>query len=125
MGLPGSGLPGGSDGKESVCNAGDLGSIPGLGRSSGEGNGTTLGASLVAQRVKCLPAVQETWVQSGSGRTPGEGNDTPLQCSCLENPCGQRSLAGYSPWSRKESATTEQLILMSLYWESKIISCRK
>ena len=125
MGLPGSGLPGGSDGKESVCNAGDLGSIPGLGRSSGEGNGTTLGASLVAQRVKCLPAVQETWVQSGSGRTPGEGNDNPLQCSCLENPCGQRSLAGYSPWSRKESATTEQLILMSLYWESKIISCRK
>ena len=34
-----SGFPGDSDGKESACNAGDLGSIPGLGRSSGEGNG--------------------------------------------------------------------------------------
>ena len=33
------GLPGGSDGKESACNAGDLGSIPGSGRSPGKGNG--------------------------------------------------------------------------------------
>ena len=34
--------PGGSDGKESACNAGDLGLIPGLGRSPGEGNGNPL-----------------------------------------------------------------------------------
>ena len=39
---PNLGFPGGSDGKESVCNAGDLGWIPGLGRSPGEGNGYTL-----------------------------------------------------------------------------------
>ena len=36
------GFPGGSDGKESMCNAGDLGSIPGLGRFPGEGNGYPL-----------------------------------------------------------------------------------
>ena len=36
------GFPGSSDGKESDCNAGDLDSIPGLGRSPGEGNGTPL-----------------------------------------------------------------------------------
>ena len=36
------GLPGGSDGKASVYNAGDLGSIPGSGRSPGEGNGNPL-----------------------------------------------------------------------------------
>ena len=36
------GFPGGSDGKESACNAGDLGSIPGSGRSPGEGNGNPL-----------------------------------------------------------------------------------
>ena len=36
------GLPGGSDGKESARNAGDLGSIPGSGRSPGEGNGNPL-----------------------------------------------------------------------------------
>ena len=35
-------FPGGSDSKESVCNAGDLGLIPGLGRSPGEGNGNPL-----------------------------------------------------------------------------------
>ena len=36
------GFPGGSAGKESTCNVGDLGSIPGLGRSPGEGNGYPL-----------------------------------------------------------------------------------
>ena len=43
----------------------------------------------------------------GSGSSPGEGNGSPLQYSCLENSHGQRSLAGYSPWGRKESDTTE------------------
>ena len=36
------GFPGGSDGKDSACNAGDLGSIPGSGRYPGEGNGNAL-----------------------------------------------------------------------------------
>ena len=57
---------GGSAGKESVCNAGDLGSIPGLGRSPGEGISYPLQyswASLVAQLVKNLPAMWGTWVQ--------------------------------------------------------------
>ena len=40
--IPGSGFPGGLDSKESTCNAGDLGLIPGLGRSPGEGNGYPL-----------------------------------------------------------------------------------
>ena len=50
-------------GKESACNAGDLGSIPGLGSSPREGIGYPLQyswASLVAQMVKNLPAMQET-----------------------------------------------------------------
>jgi len=59
--------------KESACNAGNLGSVPGLGRS------------------------------------PGRGNGSPIQYSCLENPHGQRNLAGCSLWSRKESDTTEWL----------------
>ena len=36
------GFPGGSDYKESACNVGDLGSVSGLGRSPGEGNGNSL-----------------------------------------------------------------------------------
>ena len=63
----------GSDGKESACSVGDLGSIPGLGRS------------------------------------PRGVHGNPLQYSCLENPHRQRSLAGYTPWGRKESDTTERL----------------
>ena len=62
-------FPGGSDGKELACNAGDMGSIPGLGRSP--------------------------------------GNIIPLQCSCLENLPGLRSLAGHSPWGHKELDMTE------------------
>ena len=42
------GLPCGSDGKESACNAGDAGLIPGLGRSPGEGNGNRLQYSCMA-----------------------------------------------------------------------------
>ena len=38
----------------------------------------------------------------GLGRYPGRGHDNPLQYSCLENPHGQRSLVGYSPWDHKE-----------------------
>ena len=57
---------------------------------SGEGFDMWLslvGASLVAQRLKSLPAMWETRVRSlGSGRSPGEGNGNPLQYSCLENP---------------------------------------
>jgi len=61
------GSPGGSDGKESACNAGDSGLISGSGRSAGEGIGYPLQnswASLVAQLVKNPPAMWETWVQS-------------------------------------------------------------
>ena len=43
------------------------------------------------------------------GRSPGGGLGNPLQYSCLENPHGQRSLVGYSPWGCKELDTTEQL----------------
>ena len=42
-----------------------------------------------------------------SGRSPGVGSGNPLQYSCLENPHGQRSLAGYSSWGHKESDMTE------------------
>ena len=45
----------------------------------------------------------------GLGRAPGEVNGYPLQYVCLENPCGQKSLANYSPWGRKESDMTERL----------------
>ena len=66
------GFPGGSGCKESACNAGELGSIPGLGRCPGGG-----------------------W-QPTPVFLPGEFQ-------------GQRSLAGYRPWSLKESDMTEQL----------------
>ena len=83
------GFPGGSDSKESVCNAGDLDSIPGLGRS------------------------------------PGGGHGNPLQYSCLENPHGQRSLEGYSPWGCTESDTTERLSIHTHMGTEKGVKHRK
>jgi hypothetical protein len=48
----------------------------------------------------------------GSGRSLGEGNGNPLQYSSLENPHGQRSLVGYSPWGHYESDMTKRLNTM-------------
>ena len=59
------GFPGSSAGKESSCNAGDPGLTPGSGKSPGEGIGYPLQyswGSLVAQMVKNLPVMWETWV---------------------------------------------------------------
>ena len=67
-------FPGGSDGKESTCSVGDLGLIPGLGKS------------------------------------PGGGLGNPVQYFCLENPHGQGSLAGYSPWGCKELDMTVYIL---------------
>ena len=64
------GFPDSSAGKQSSCNAEDPRSIPGLGRSAGEGIGYPLQyswASLVAQLVKSPLAIRETWVQSLGG----------------------------------------------------------
>ena len=71
----GGGFPDGLVGKESACHAEDPGSIPGSGRSPGEGIGCPLQyswASLVAQLVKNLPAMQETWVRSLGREDPLE-----------------------------------------------------
>ena len=43
----------------------------------------------------------------GLRRSPGGRHGNPLQCSCLENPHGQRSLAGCSPWGHKQLDMTE------------------
>ena len=61
------GFPESSVGKESTCNSGDFSSIPGLGKSTGEGIGYPFQyswASLVAKLVKNPPAMWEAWVQS-------------------------------------------------------------
>ena len=73
------GFPGGSDGKEYACNAGDPGLIPGSGRSPGDGIGYPLqyiGIYLVPQTVRNLPAMQETWVRSLGWEDPLEESMT-------------------------------------------------
>ena len=78
------GFPGNSAGKESACNAGDPGSIPGLGRSTGEGIGYPLQCSwvsLVAQTVKNPPAMLEAWVLSLGWEEPlenGKASDSSI-----------------------------------------------
>ena len=59
-------------------------------------------ASVVAQTVKNLPAMQETWVQSlGWEDSPGEGNGNPLQRSCLENPMDREPVGLQSTGSQR------------------------
>ena len=71
--------------------------------------GPNLFVSLVAQMVKNLPAMQETWIRSLGQEDPLEEGMATHQCSCLGKPYGQGSLAGESPWGFEESDTTEQL----------------
>ena len=75
------GFPDTSVGKEFACNAGDPGLIRESGRSTGEGIGYPLQyswASLVAQVVKNLPAMWETWVQSLGWEDPLEKGKATL-----------------------------------------------
>ena len=79
------GFPTSSICKESACNAGDPGSIPGSGRSAREGIGYSLHyswASLVAQLVKNLPAMGKTWVRSLGWEDPLE-NEKATHSSIL------------------------------------------
>ena len=63
----------------------------------------------MVQMVKNLPAMRETWVWS-LGQEDALEKEMTTHFSILPGePHGQRSLAGYSPWSRKESDTTEQV----------------
>ena len=103
--------PSSSDGKESACITGDPSSIPGLGRFPGERGRplTPVFLCFLGGSDGIESAYNEGDLGSvlGLGRSPGGGHGNPLQYSWLENPHGQRSLAGYSPWGRKESDTTE------------------
>ena len=81
-------FPGGSAGKESTCNAGDPGSIPGSGRSAGKGIGYPLQYSWASP---CGSAGRESTRNAGDlgsipglGRSPGEGKGYPFQYSDLE-----------------------------------------
>ena len=100
-GIVKSGFPDSSFGKESACNAGDPGSIPGPGRSPGEGLGCPLQyswTSLVAQMLKNPPAMRETKVQSLSWNDPLEEDMAthlvflPGESPCTEVPGGLQSM---------------------------------
>ena len=98
------GFPDSSAGKESACSAGDPGSIPGSGRSAGKGIGYPLysWAFLVAQLVKNLPAMQETWVRSLVGKFSGRRERLPTPVFLPGELHGL-----YSPWGHKESDVTK------------------
>ena len=97
---------GGSASKEPTCNMGDLGLIPGLGRSPGGGNGYPLQhswAPLVTQLVKNPPAIWETWVQSFGWEDPLEkGKATHSSI-----------LTWRIPWGGKELDRNERLSLFT------------
>ena len=102
------GFPDSSVGKESACNAGDPGLIPGSGRSPGEG---IRPPTPVFLGFPCGSAGKESACSAGDlgsipglGRSLGEGKGYPLQYSGLENSLD-------CPWGRKELDTTEKLSL--------------
>ena len=99
---------GSSAGKESACNAGDPGSIPGLKRSTEEGTGYLFQyswASLVAQLVKNMLAMWENWTQIfWAGKIPWRRERVPTPVFWPGEFSGL-----CNPWGHKESDTTEWL----------------
>ena len=77
-------------------------------RQSALGNGITR-ASLVAQMIKHLPTMRETWVRSWVGKIPWRSKWQPTPVLLAGKFHGRRSLVGYGPWDHKESDITEQL----------------
>ena len=112
-------FPSSSAGKESACNAEDLGSIPGLGRSPGEGIGYPLQYSwdsLVAQMVKkiCLQYGRpgfNPWV----GKIPWGGHSNPLQYSCLENDMDRETWWAIVHRVAKDQTRLERLSMHAQY----------
>ena len=69
--------------------------------------------------VKNLPAMRETWVQSPGQEDPLEKEiATHSSIFAWRIPWIERSLAGYRPWSHKESDTTDRLTSVSLFRKS-------
>ena len=102
---PGKGFPWSSVGKESACNAGD----PSLRRRDRLPTPVFLGFPGGSDGKRSICNVGDLGLIPGLGRSPGGEHGNSLQYSWLENPHGQRSLAGYSPQGCKESDMTEQL----------------
>ena len=100
------GFPHSLVGKESACNAGDPGSIPGWGRSGGEGIGYPLQYSwafIVAQLVKNPPTMQESWVRS-------LGWEDPLEKGKATH---SSTLARRIPWTLQSKESTKSWIWLS------------
>ena len=104
-------FPGISAGKESACNAGDPGSIPALGRSTGEGIGYPpqySWASLVVRLVKNPPATRETWVHSLGWEDPLEKGKAT----------GSSILAWRIPWTTVHGVKKSQTQLSNFHFTS-------
>ena len=81
----------GSDGKESACNAGDTGSIPRSGRSSGKGNGNPLQYSGLKS-----PMDRGTWqANSPQGLKESDMNEQPMQCTVYRDTEESNSVTGF------------------------------
>ena len=122
-------FPGGSEVKASTYKAGDPGSIPGLGRSLGEGNGNPLQYSCLENpmleepdRLQSMGSrrVGHDWATSLSLSRIGEGNGNPLQCSWLEKPrdggawwAAVYGVAQIRAWLKRLSSSSSSISILS------------
>ena len=135
LGLHDLGFPHSSVGKESACNAGDLGSIPESGRSAGEGIGYPLQyswASLVAQLVKNPPAMWETWVCSLGWEDPlkkGKATNSSILACRIPMDCivhgvaksrTQLSNFHFLTWSEDKTNASMALTLINISPDMKV-----
>ena len=113
-------FPGGSAGKEPVCNAGDLGSIPGLGRSPGGGHGNPLQEHSFTVSCDLEPETWAPWGPRGKQKTglvteflPKTGTLSPhvlLWSKCLTQPVCLRTITAVGPILGRFSTLESKLV---------------
>ena len=104
-------FPGGSAGQESSCNAGELGSTPGLGRSPGGGKGYPLRHSALESSMDSPRGRKESDTTDQRLLSLGEGNGNPLRYSCLQN-----STDGGARWASVHGVAKSRTRLSDFYF---------
>jgi len=102
------GSPSGSAGKESACNAGELGSIPGLGRSPGEGKWLPTTVFLPLCPIAFKQVCQDS-------KNTGFKIETPTQCCWTQSQCSQ-PLQCFSVLRAQEEHNTKQILFKIMNW---------
>ena len=115
------GFPGGSDGEESACKAGDLSSIPGLERSPREGHGNPL-LCIYARRIPCTEEPGRLWFM-GSQRIKHNWTTKHTFLGKCKKPPKSFDIWTFGWWKKQQSIYTYSMFIIRVLLFSHVLNC--